>query len=410
MADDLQTIVQKMVAAGEPEDNIKLVIQQYKAPPPPTDAPAATEPGLLSRIADAVSQAGPVSAIKEAVGLAKAHPVQAGAMVGGALATGGASIPASIGLAGLGAAGGAGIGQIAKGAMTGDYGTPSGNAIEMAKQAGLAAGGEGAGQLAGKALQLGARGAYRVALAPTQQTLGKYGDVVGEGLDTATPVSKAGLAKATATKIARIVQKADALKAADQNVGYSANQIANEASGPLSEYATRQVRAGLADPTGDFADRLAQFKAANPNGTLTPSSLDQIQSTLNDQAGGAFKKIRMREPLSTDDKGTVEMLNAIKQTQASGVPGIGGMNRSIMDAEGLRRAIERRTLGSGGNQVLDTLLMLMRGPAGIPGRVAMMPPVLSQAGIAAHQTAPAAPTALRALIQALAPQTPQDQP
>ena len=384
---------------GMSETDIAQAMADLAGPSKPAEM-APQEPSMLSRLGQAAYNASPIAAAKTALGLAKEHPIETGALIGGAVAaplTGGASIPAAMAAAGLGGAGGAGLGMIANAAGGNAEGPTTARGVlgRMASEGAMQAGGEGVGQAASKLLTLGARGAYRVALAPTQKVLGKYGDIVGEGLDTATPVSKAGLVKAGQTKATRMATKANALSEADQRVGFSANQIANDASGPLSDYSLKQVRAGLPDPSKDFGDRLTQFKLANPNGTLRPTTLDQIQGTLNDEAGGAFRKIRMREPLTTQDKGTVEMLGAMKRAQASAVPNIADLNRSIMDAEGLRQAIQRRTVGSGGNQVLDTLLMLMRGPAGIPGRVAMLPPVLSGAAIGASRVAPALPTVAR---------------
>jgi hypothetical protein len=343
----------------------------------------------------------------------KRNPVTAGAMAGGLLAaplTGGASVPAAMAASGLGAAGGAGVGLIAEQVGTGKPRTAGDVARTMATEGALGAAGEGVGRLAGAGLKALGRGAYRVALAPTQATLGKYGDVVGEGLETATPVSIKGLGKATASKTARITTKKAALREADDRVSQSAGMIADDASRPLADYAAKQVRAGLPDPTPDIAERLAQFKAANPNGSLTPSSLDEVKSTLDDVSGGAHKKMRAREPLSGNEMATIEMTRSMSRANEAAVPGYRQMNREIMNAEGLRRAVERRTLGSGGNQVLDTLMMLMRGSAGIPARAAMMPSVMSSGAIGAYKAAPSAPALLKsAILGLLSPETPQDQ-
>lgn len=379
-----------------------------------------SQPSMVdSVLADNPAMPLPMRAMQGVLRMVKAHPVAAGSMAGAALgsaATGGALAPVlapwALGMAGagLGAAGGAGAAiagrQIASGAPESGKET----AKTMATEGALAAGGEGAGRLIGQGLKLAGRGAYRVALSPDNAVLKKYGDVVGEGLETATPVSKEGLAKATQSKVTRIAAKKAALNEADQRVGFSAKQIADEASSPLATYSTKQVRAGLPDPTPEFTDRLAQFQAANPNGTLKPSSLDEVKSTIDDTLGGAYRKQRMREPITGSEKAGMEMSHAMSRANESAVPGYRQMNRDIMDAEGLRKAVESRTLGSKGNQVLDTLLMLMRGPAGVPGRVAMMPPLLSRAGIGAYKGAAAAPLTLRsALIAALSPDTPENQ-
>lgn len=377
-------------------------VKEAKPPAQQPRGPVVTDPYRAMSIMNQErhAQNGPDALVEHV----KAHPVATGAMVGGALASGGASLLQQMGLAALGAAGGAGYGLLAKGATTGDYGTMGGNAATMAKEAGAAAVGQGVGVGVEKGAKLLGRGAYRVALAPREPVLAKYGDVVGEGLETATPVSKKGLVKATGTKIARMDEKKAALAAADQRVGFSANQIADDASKPLADYSTKQVRAARPNPAPDFADRLAQFRAANPDGSLTPTSLDEIKGTIDDELGDAYAKQRARKPITAVEKGDMEMSHAMGRAQEAVIPKYNEMNRGIMDATGLERAIKTRTLGSGGNQVLDTLLMLMRGPAAIPGRVAMMPNVLSHAGIKTYQAAPAAPLTIRsALLAAMSP-------
>lgn len=369
-------------------DYLKTSTSQKPSGPTPT----FTDPNPLNRIG------------RFAMDVVKAHPVAAGAIGGSLLAapTGGASLLGAAAASGLGAAGGAGAAIAGRQLATGKPESGTATAKTMGTEAVAGAAGEGAGRAVGGALKLLGRGAYRVALAPTQQVLGKYGDVVGHGLETATPVSKGGLEKATASKIARIGEKKMALSKADQRVGFSANAITDEAAKPLAAHATKQVRAGLPDPTPEFTERLAQFKAANPNGSLTPSSLDEIKGTIDDTLGGAYRKVRGREPVTGTEQGGMELSKAISRAQESAVPQYRQMNRAIMDDEGLRRAIERRTLGSGGNQVLDTLLTVMRGASGIPGRVAMMPPLLSRAGIGAYKGGAAAVPSLRtAIIAAL---------
>ena len=383
MPETLQTIVQRMVDAGESEENIASVIQHYKGAQPA--AAPSQFPGLGA-------------ALQNAVRIIKEHPVQTGATVGGLAAgalTGGLGLIPAAALSALGSAGGAGYGIAARQLATGKPEPVAESAKTMAEQGALGAAGEVGGRAIGAGLQALGRGAYRTALAPTQAVLKKYGSelvdetpvprVVAEGLQTKTPVSLAGLKQATATKAARMGEKATALKAADPNVGYSADLIARDASQPLSEYATKQVRAGLPNPTAKMGERLGQFRAANPNGTLTPSTLEDIKSTLDDVSGEAYQKIRGRMPITPREKTTIEMGSAMGRAQEAAVPGYKDMNRGIMTAEGLRQAIERRTLGSGGNQVLDTLLALIHpSPGSMAGRVAMMPPVLSKIGIGAN--------------------------
>ena len=47
MPADLQTVVQRMIEAGEPEENIKLVIQSYGSQPKATPPPASATIGMM---------------------------------------------------------------------------------------------------------------------------------------------------------------------------------------------------------------------------------------------------------------------------------------------------------------------------------------------------------------------------
>jgi hypothetical protein len=386
------------------------IVQKATAQPPA--APQVTTQQLAAEGPSAM-RATRGQAFKQTLQTAKANPGATGALLAGAAAapfTGGLSLGPAMAVEAAVGAGGAMAGHGTKAAVTGELPSLRDVATDAATQGVIGA----TGPVIGTGLKLAGRGMYRVALAPIQKVLSKYGDVVGEGLRTATPVSKEGLAKATAEKTTRMATKASALADADQRVAFSSKQISDEASKPLSTYAVKQVRAGLPDPTPDFSDRLAQFRAANPNGSLTPSSLDEIKGTIDDTLGGAYRKVRAREPITGSEKAGMEMSRAMSRANEAAVPQYREMNRSIMDAEGLRQAIERRTLGSGGNQVLDTLLMLLKGPSAIPGRVAMMPEVLSRGGIGAYKAGPVVqkwtPTSLRAaLVSALSPKAPEDQ-
>jgi hypothetical protein len=399
--------LEKQVLAKHPE--YADLAQPEPQKPAQSPKPSVTTQQLAAQGPSAMS-ATKGQAFKSTLKMAGEHPGQTGALLAGAAAapfTGGLSVPAAMGVEAAVGAGGAGAGHLVKSAATQQAPDVVRMLTDMATQGAIGAG----GPLAGGALRMVGRGLYRTALAPTQQVLGKYGDVVGEGLATRTPVSREGLAKATESKITRIATKKNALADADQRVMFRSDAIADDAAKPLSEYATKQVRAGLPDPTGEIGDRLAQFKAVNPNGSLTPSSLDEIKRTLDDTTGLAYRKMRTREPLTPTEKTSTEMTRAMSRANESAVPEYRQMNRGIMDAEGLRRAVERRTLGSGGNQVLDTLLALVRGSAGIPGRVAMMPPVMSKAGIGAHvagEHTAQLPTTIRALMALLSgsPDTP----
>jgi hypothetical protein len=379
----LQAIVEKMVAAGEPEDHIALVIQHYK---PPAVAPEAAPeaPGRFAgykRLGDAV-----VSAGKTAIN----HPVQSLAMLGGIAAaplTGATSIPAAMAATGLGAAGGAGLGSIANALRGGEQGprTAGDVAKTMATEGGLGAIGEGSGRAVMKGAELAGRGLYRAALLPINQILGKYGDVVKTGIQEAIPVSKGGAAKATKLRLARSADKADALKLADERVTFRAKGVADDARDVLGVKARELDVAGEGNPSDVFERRLQTFEAKNPDGALTPSRLEGVKRTLDDRNGGAYMKLRKREPLTPKEQARIELTQAASRAQESAIPGYREMNKGIMDASGLERAIQRRTSGSGGNQGLENAMTMLGGVSALPARIAMLPPVLSRVGMGVHR-------------------------
>jgi hypothetical protein len=339
----------------------------------------------------------------------KDNPVQTGAMVGSMALTGGAGGPLlQMARAALGAAGGGGVGMAADMAQGGPSASASmgQNAATLAKEAALGAAGEGGGRVLGKGMELAGRGLYRAGLLPINQILGKYGDVVKTGVEEAIPVSKGGAEKIAGVRMARSAAKKDAITAADDRVSFRAGAIADDARGPLKAKADALDIAGEGNPSEVFDKRLAAFTDKNPDGTLTPSRLEGIKGTLDDRNGGAYLKMRKREPLTAKEDSRLALTHAASRAQESAVPGYRDMNKGIMDAVGLEKAIQRRTSGSGGNQGLENAMTMLGGVSAIPARLAMLPPVLSGLGIGAYQTGkaigePAAAALKAALIAAL---------
>lgn len=216
MPDNLEAIVQRMIDAGESEDNIATVIQSYQTPQTP-EPPADDMPGL----------AGAPSFLRAIGRVAKTaydNPVQALGLAGAALAvpaTGGASLLPSMAAAGLGGAGGAGLGTLVK-AARGDADTPQtpGAVLgAMGQEGALQAAGQGTGALAAGA----ARGSLRLmqsALKPTASLVkSRAGAGVRSGADIAKTVLQQGriispgsLAKAQAALDATDDAALDALR------------------------------------------------------------------------------------------------------------------------------------------------------------------------------------------------------
>ena len=190
MPDNLESIVQRMIDAGESEDNIASVIQAYPQQDATPAAPADDMPGL----AGAPSF---LRAIGRVMKTAYDNPVEALGIAGATAAvplTGGASLLPSIAAAGLGGAGGAGLGTIVK-AARGDADTPQtpGAVLgTMAKEGAVQAAGQGTGALAAGA----ARGSLRLmqsALKPTASLVkSRAGAGVRSGADIAKTVLQQG--------------------------------------------------------------------------------------------------------------------------------------------------------------------------------------------------------------------------
>ena len=389
--DELRGIVKRMLDAGESEDNIAAVIKRWEASAQPkADAPAERTPGWLKAIPGAA------------------------ATIAGSVVKGNVAGP-------LAAAGAGAVGEGARGLVETLY-DPSRQNVEnlsrlplrMVSQGIQQGTAEGAGNLVGGAGKLAARGMYRAASGPVNQSA-KYGDLITSGLQERIPVSAAGLQKAVDLVIKRSSAKQAAVNAADDRASFVARGIADDARGPLKEYAEQQTRAAQGNPTQRFDARLKEFTAANPDGTLTPSTLEQVKRTIDDQLGGTYRKLRGREAISPKEKVNLELSQAASRAQESVVPGYRDMNRDIMQAEGLRRMVQRRVSpsSSGGNQGLENALTMLGGVKALPARIAMLPPVMSNAAIGLHVGSKYAPKttsfALRALMALLDPEGQQDQ-
>lgn len=265
---------------------------------------------------------------------------------------------------------------------------------------------DAAGGVLGKGLKIVGSGLYRGALLPLNQVLGKYGAVVKEGLENAIPVSKSGLGKATAIKGARVAAKDAALGEADKRVVFRAGSIADEADKAIAGKTDALVKAGEMDQAGAkaYQAQSTRFRKANPQG-ITPTELEATKRTMDDRLGGAYEKTRRRQPLTPREESRMAMSQAASRAQETAVPEYRAMNKSIMDASGLEQAMRRRVDGSAGNQGLENALTMLGGAAAIPARLAMLPPVLSTAGIAAHKVGekvvPPATNMLRALVSLL---------
>jgi hypothetical protein len=340
----LQSIVEKMVAAGEPEDSIALVIQHYKPQAASDAAPAPAAPqGDLGRFAG-------VKMLGDAViGAGKAalnHPVQSLAVLGGLAAaplTGGASIPASIAAAGLGAAGGAGIGSIVNAARGGDDGpsTAAGVGKTMATEGALGALGEGVGKGASKLLSIGGKTLYKSILRPSIPLQREFGDVAEVGLREGARVSDAGAAKVSgrlksnSAKIQQLIADAEASGASP----IAPKEVAGE-FGDVMRQGARQAQLGRPDPRPDVVSRIKSFSGKNANG-IPLGRAQELKSEAQDLASRAYRAADRGGPM-TDLSAEADkaMARGLRGGIEKRVPAVKDVNADSQQLIGLSRALE----------------------------------------------------------------------
>jgi hypothetical protein len=342
MADQLQSIVQRMVAAGESEDNIATVIKHYK----PQAAPQAAAPeqpkgdlgrfGGYKRIGDAVIGAGKA---------ALDNPVKAGALLGGFAAapfTGGASLAA----AGLGAAGGAGLGSIVNAARGGENGpkTAGDVAKTMAGEGVAGAVGQGLGAGAAKLLKVGGKLVYKAALRPSMGLQREFGDVAEVGLKEGARVSEAG-AKKVGERLSGNSAKAKQLIGDAQAAGASPIQPREVATefGDVFQQGRRQAQLGRPDPRPAVLQRLQDFGARNPTG-IPLDRAQELKGEAQDLASRAYRAADRGGPM-TDLSAEADkaMARGLRGGIEKRVPGIKDVNADSQNLIGLSRAIEDAT-------------------------------------------------------------------
>lgn len=283
--------------------------------------------------------------------------------------------------------------------------TVGGRLSSIAKSAATESGIQGAGGVVGKALQSVGRGAYRFALRPQNKVLGKYGkEVVDEGIRRGAPVSAKGIRKIADLKGKAISDKDAKLALAGDRVSILTKPLVDDTTTALRGQADELRRAGLGDPSQAWRDQGAEIVANNPPG-ISPADLEAIKRTHDNQLGGAFRKIRNREPLEPPERFGVQFVDKAREAQEAITPGYKAANKEIMALSGLESALRNRVEGSAANDGLANLGLVFGGITAAPAKVASMPAVASRAGIAADRTGQAAkyglPAAVRAALLAL---------
>lgn len=349
MADELTGIVQRMIDAGESEDNIAKVIKAYG-----NVAPVASH--------EPTQPSGPVtgsSLLPTAGGIAGSMaggPV--GAAIGGAAGEGyrqllnhATEIPGA-------------IRDVAKNLVQQPQATLSGfgqGAVEGAENAGMQGAGQAAADVAGRAvgagLKAGAGRLYQSVLKPTIAARAQYPTLVQTALDAAIPVSKGGAEKA-AGLVTRSKDAADALVANRENSVLQ--RLPNGAAidpqeiyaNAVSKAATKGQdlavgRAAFQKAAGDAGD---QFLAENPE----PLSLSATQQQI--RTGDRFLNKAYRAAIDRGDTvtsgdlaGRMGVNDAQRAALLNRVPGLAEQNANTQALQGVRKAVERRVGGLGNN-------------------------------------------------------------
>jgi hypothetical protein len=392
--DTIEQQAQRLMAAGASDDDIVFFLRESQK----------AQPQTRQQKIDAIVER-PYAGAKETF---RKNPGGVGATVASLAAapfTAGLSMPAMMLAQGALGAGGAAAAHGIKGAITGEM---SSNVAGDATTQGLAG---MAGPAVGGTLQTLGRGLYRAGVLPVQQVLGKYGDIIKTGVKNGVMATEGGLSKAGQLKEGRMATKEAALDEAGNRVSFDQASIADEAAKALRAKMAPLVRAGEITNKGTYAAQapIDRFATQNPSGGMSPRQLEEVKRTLDDRLGGAYQNMRQKKPVSGREMSRMALSQTASRAQESAVPGYRAMNKDIMDAAGLESAIKRRVQGSGGNQGLENALTAVAAtmsPAAIPARLAMLPPVLTGAGIAADRAgqaaaAPETSLLLRALLAQL---------
>lgn len=390
MPDQLQSIVERMVAAGESEDNIAAVIQHYKAPAA-TSAPAGPAPSM---------DPNPINRIgRYVIDTVKRHPVETMATLGGlatAPMTAGASLIPAMAAAGLGAAGGAGVGIAARQLATGTPEPAVGTLKTMAAQGAAGAAGEGAGRAVVGAANLVVPKVLKGILRPGKGVQQEFGDVTDVMRRERIPVGKS--AAAQERMLASAGKAKDVIAAAEQAGAppVSVREIAQEVR-PVRDTAKLRAKLGKPDETPAIAARIKGIKAANPNG-IPLTEAQTLKSEAQDLASRTFRAIDRGNVVNDIDALTDKgVATGLRKGIEARVPEVAPINQHTQQLMGLTRALEDAEARSGGVVGLNPANWLSGLAPGIGSRL-----TFGADRVAQGVQAPVARTLRQALLAALA--------
>jgi hypothetical protein len=363
---------------------------------------ASPKPDAPVSLTDAVMQdnpmlSAPMRGVSALLRFAKANPVTAGAMAGGALAaplTGGASIPASMAAAGLGAAGGAGSVIAGRQLLSGKPESGTETLKTMASEGGAAALGQGAGMGIAKLAGTIAPKLARAVLKPSKALQNEYGgdDLVQSFLQERLPVGKSAEAGSRASASAA---KADAMIADAQAAGaspISVREVAKELR-PVRDTAKLRTRLGKPDETANVAARVKSIKSANPNG-IALTDAQPLKREAQKLSSRTFRAIDrgadVNDIVALADKGVA---TGLRKGIEARVPGVKDVNTKTQALMGLEEALSDAEMRSPGFMGTNPVTWLGAVAPGLGSHMAFGADMASRA--------PMAGTLRNALIAAL---------
>lgn len=408
MQDRTQQIVQRMIEAGESEQDIAAVIQQLQAKPKTREEqfdeatapihrlmrgdPAERPKTIPDMLATGVSLLPQTKFLGAAKGIATHGPRIVSNLVQRFPRLANAAIRSG------GAAGAGGVGSLLRSGMDdtpesmGDVATNA--ALEMGKQGGL--------ELLGPGMEHGGRWVARTgmnrALGPSKAASIKYGDLPSQALDRRVLVSEGGANKMESIREAAQGRKVDAINNA-RPVSILTNPIKRGAAGQTVDTAVGQQIAGMR-PTMAPSHVVDRFGGGRPGISLPESELAKRQ--LDNAADAAHQAKRMGKRPSLGDAERIALSREILESQDQIVPGMRGMNREISQSMGLEQAIKQRVAQPGSGLADEAALMgSMVDPRIALSRIIREPQALSAFSILVNELSKGgkvAPAALRSLL------------
>ena len=368
----LETIVQRMIDAGESEENIAAVIREKtkdttSGPSPTARAEEARQVGMRSTKAPPAGQLTPT---REDWGKLADVTLPAIASTGAAMATGGASLPIqALAQGGAGLLSGATRAAI-RGGTVGEMGASG--ALDAASNTVPMGLGAGARQFA-KPLM---RSALRIS-APIAR---KFGDIVPTALAERILPTASGAAKAEALREAGSAEKELLLRGSNATI--DPNDLATAARARMQPHLEQAFDAG--ETTTTQAPKV--INALGRKAPMDLQRLDRAKSKWDDKIKNAIAARKFSGTVPDINERTRQALaGEARDALEQAAPGYKAVNKRIMTLEGIRQAAANR-IAIPATGLADNLLVFSGlSPSHVAARLAMSPVIKGGAAIGANE-------------------------